>query len=719
MSVRVRPEASGPEATGAAHDPAAVSPPDAAARLLGRLSVLPALLVMAWLLAGLPLLLAGQFTGVLMLVVAIPLAAIIVPAGLRWSQGRTVGAPLAFSPGKGRVPWWAVAGVILVAAGFGLDQMIYHSEFIIVTRDPGAYFQFATWIAHHHSLPIPQDQAAFGGTHGGALRFDSYAYYQVGDSIVPQFMAGLPMVLAAAFWTGGAGAAAGMGAILGACGVLAFGGLVARLVGARWAPLAALVLAISLPEIYTTRSTFSEPLAQILLFGGLCLLIDSLNADGVGARVLAGLAGLALGLTVLVRIDGVGDILPAVPYCGLLLLGRRRQAAPFLAGLVVGGGYGLIDGFALTLPYLESIRNALEPLALVAVLLLVVTVVVLAARWAKGVPNLASTWLPTAAAALVILAVLAFAVRPYVQTVRSAPNASSESAMAAMQRADGLPIDPTRMYYELSLHWVFWYIGVPAVILGTLGAALVTRRCLRGESPAWVLPLAIFAWATVTTLYQPSITPDQPWASRRLVPTVLPGFILLAVWAMSWLNGWLRRRPVDQALRVAVVACCALAIVIPAAFTTLGIKVTDSGAHGYKVAADGLAFRKTYQGQIAAVNGMCAVIPKDASVVFVNSVGDDESWLAEDVRGTCGVPVASLALAKPATVAQVVRAIDEVGRQPVLLGKEPTLVAGYGAPVRQIMKLRDSVPPNTLTGPPLFTVAFIVNVWMSEPSSTG
>ena len=32
----------------------------------------------------------------------------------------------------------------------------------------------------------------------------------------------------------------------------------------------------------------------------------------------------------------------------------------------------------------------------------------------------------------------------------------------------------------------------------------------------------------------PAITPDQPWASRRLVPAVLPGFILLAVWALSW-----------------------------------------------------------------------------------------------------------------------------------------------------------------------------------------
>ena len=63
-------------------------PPDAAGRLLGRLSVLPALLAMAWLLAGLPLLLAGRFTPVLMLVVSVPLAALLVYLGLRWIPGR-------------------------------------------------------------------------------------------------------------------------------------------------------------------------------------------------------------------------------------------------------------------------------------------------------------------------------------------------------------------------------------------------------------------------------------------------------------------------------------------------------------------------------------------------------------------------------------------------------------------------------------------------------
>ena len=78
----------------------------ASGRLLGRLSVLPVLLAMAWLLAGLPLLLAGRFMPVLMLVVSVPLAALLVYLGLRWIPGRWQSA-LPQAPQQARTPWWA------------------------------------------------------------------------------------------------------------------------------------------------------------------------------------------------------------------------------------------------------------------------------------------------------------------------------------------------------------------------------------------------------------------------------------------------------------------------------------------------------------------------------------------------------------------------------------------------------------------------------------
>ena len=53
---------------------------------------------------------------------------------------------------------------------------------------------------------------------------------------------------------------------------------------------------------------------QVLLFGGLCLFTDSLAVRSRGGGlVLAGLGGLALGLTVLASIASLVVLLPALP----------------------------------------------------------------------------------------------------------------------------------------------------------------------------------------------------------------------------------------------------------------------------------------------------------------------------------------------------------------------------------------------------------------------
>ena len=88
----------GPDDAGG--DPAAEAP-SAAGRLLGRLSVLPTLLAMAWLLTGLPLLMLGLFTSLLMVVLSVPVAVAAAVSGMRWipAGGR---APCRWpSPGRG------------------------------------------------------------------------------------------------------------------------------------------------------------------------------------------------------------------------------------------------------------------------------------------------------------------------------------------------------------------------------------------------------------------------------------------------------------------------------------------------------------------------------------------------------------------------------------------------------------------------------------------
>jgi hypothetical protein len=715
MSVREQAQASG-SVPGAAAQGQAANVPDTPARLLARLSVAPSLIAMAWLLAGLPLLLAGQFRLAPMLGISVPLAVVLVWAGLRWIPGRSHGALPARDPRRARTPWWAVAGVLAVAAAFGAYQMAYHSGFILPNRDPGSYFQFGYWISHHGSLPIPQDAAAFGGTHH-VLNFQSFAYYRVGNSVVPQFMAGLPMVLAAAFWAGGTAWAVAVSPVLGACAVLTFGGLVSRLAGPRWAPLGALTLALSLPQMFTSRSDYSEPLAQILFLGGLCLVIDALNCEGKGARVTAALGGLALGLTLLVRIDGASDILPLVPYCGLLFLRRRPQALPLLGGTVLGVAYGLIDGLELSRPYLASIKTSLEPLGILVAVLAVVTVAAVAVLWRRGIPAIRGKWVPNAAAAVAVLVAVGFTIRPSVQTVRQKSSPFSESVMAFYQRLDHIPVDPTRLYWELSMDWLFWYVGVPAVALATLGAALLARRCLRGEAPpSWTLPLVTFAWTIVITLYRPAITPDQPWASRRLVPAVLPGIILLAVWGLSWIIGRLRAMGLDRVVYGGLVFFLLAALLVPGPVTSFGLRPRSGGPVGIKIVAHGIAVKTTYRGETAAISSLCAAIPPHSSVVIIDSATANP--FAEAVRAMCGQPTAGLtAGTDTAAVRQVIDGIVAAGRRPVLLGSRPRYLAPYGGPARLVMTLRTTMDVNTLTTPPDGTRPYDWDIWMLEPSS--
>ena len=637
------------------------------------------------------------------------------------------------------MPWWAVAGTVAVAVAFAAWQIAERTEQIIYLRDPSTYLEVGYWIAHHGSLPIPDSVAAFGGPHPG-LGFASSNYYPRGSGIVPQFMTGMPLVLAAAVWLGGIPAALVVTPLIGGCAVLSFGGLAGRLVGPRWAPAAAAILALSLPEQYTSRASFSEPLAQVLLFGGLCLLTDSLvldrgirgiqpkSSDWAGQdKVLAALAGLALGLTILVRIDGLSDILPAVPFLGILLAARRRQALPFGAGLVIGVGYGLADGYLKSRPYLDLEAPSLRPLALIVAVAVLATLAGMAGHASPAIRRrlhgtLATTavrWLPAAAAVVTVALFVGFAIRPLVQTVAGETDPTSIAYVAELQKLAHLPIDGKRQYYEDSLYWVIWYLGVPAVLLGAFGLAVLARRCTKAlltwKDPSatnrvWALPAMITLWVIVTVLWRPAVAPDQPWASRRLVPFVLPGLILAAIWAATWLKDQAAQLGRTRATATVVASCCVASLLIPTALTTLDLGVTAKGP-----TAHGMAFRKVGAGELTAITELCAAIGPNASVVILDSLTADR--FAQVIRGVCDTPAAVMTNPSKASIDQVVRGIEGVGRRPVLLAQQPTELTSYGAP-REIVNLLTTQEAHNLTGAPTRTWGVHYTVWMSEPAAT-
>src|SRR6202000_73779 len=111
------------------------------------------------------------------------------------------------------------------------------------------------------------------------------------------------------------------------------------------------------------------------------------------------------------------------------------------------------------------------------------------------------------------------AARPYLQTVRGQVDPSLARTVASLQRLEHLPVDGQRQYDEGSLYWVFWYLGVPAVLLACAGAAVLGRRLVRAMLSSdtsvsiaaalrlWGLPFLLIGWTVASVLWNPSVQP--------------------------------------------------------------------------------------------------------------------------------------------------------------------------------------------------------------------
>jgi len=848
----------------------------------------PALLAVAWLVPGTALLLAGRLLPTPMIIIFVPLAIALCYFAMRqlpmswprFAPGRdatpaspeaaetvldpaldgTAGSRPARRPA---VPAWTVLLTLAVAVGFAGWQVLERSQQVIVATGAGEYLQYAYWIAHHGTARIPLLPYDFGlpsssanAIAGAGLRFTSPGFLAHGSALSPAFMAGLPLVLAAGIWAHGVSGAFLVGPALGGGAILSFAGLAGRLIGPRWAPAAALVLAVVLPEQYASRTTLSEPLVQVLLFGGLCLVLDSLAVrrrrsslasvvrsspaedlagaaplgpddydtlrigdpitdsgpatgsdpvtggeadilDSAGpittetspdvrvipiglpaspvpaasrspetiavtsqpggipwqAMTLAAFGGLALGLTMLADIGSLNILLPLFPFLGLMFVARRPQAGPMAVGVLIGIGLSVLAGTELARPYLSSLEPQLHDMGVAVAGFAVLTALIAplaipAVRaWARRIRNwrlpliglsgktlrvpLLQLLLEALAVLVPVAALVGLAVRPSVQVTQGATDPYYIHYIASLQRLAGLAVNGRRQYYEQSFNWVIWYLGVPAVLLACGGAALLTRRCVRAllhwrgaaaAARAWGLPLLIFGWSTATVLWDPAIYPDQPWASRRLLPVVIPGLICLALWACSRVRlraAELEAGPIALGL---VVACSVLAVVAPAAVTTFDPGYAGTGKARHP-AVRGMALTSTFKDEKPVVSGLCTAInggaspgESAASVIIVDSA--TANALTQVVRGICDVPTARMDGASAALVGQAVEAIEHAGRRPVLLGSTPSSVDLIGSVPKQVLHLSTTQDAQDLNGPPAAPWPLTYAVWMDSPQGS-
>ncbi len=461
------------------------------------------------------------------------------------------------------------------------------------------------------------------------------------------------MVYGFGWWAGGAVGAFVLPALAMGLALLALGLLVTRVVG-PWAGVASAALTgILFPVLHTARATYSEPLAMLTLGAGLLAATLAAGSGTPGARFAgpasaqgtivgraplpslvvrdasarAGLlAGLLVGGTGLLRVDALREVVLLLPVLAVGAALGARWVRPLLVGLAVSTGVAAVAAVGLSWEYVASIADSVLPLAVLGVLLGGGSWAALAV-WRRGarLPASVVRRLPDVAATFVVLAGLYLASRPLWQVVRQDPDDPGARYVAGMQARQGLPVDGGRTYAEQTLAWLSWYVGPVALVVALVVLALATRlgvaSVARQRLEPWVPALVVAAGSTLLTLVRPGITPDHPWADRRLL-IALPLVVVLVVIAVHWLV----RRTAAAGRRwvgFGVAGLVAASVVAPTVLATWPHR--GGGVE---------------RGSLAAVEQLCRALGPNDVVLAVDSRAANE-W-PQVVRGMCGVPSLSL-----------------------------------------------------------------------------
>ncbi len=629
-------------------------------------SAIAAVAAMAGLgVAGLALAIGGVFRPWWVLAVAAPVAIAFAVIAV---QARPRQRPTTRSGTAA-----ALTGLAIVVGLTGWNAA-HRAEHLVSDRDPGVYVLTAQSLADTGTLevragvgPFADDPAVDVATAQGFFPTSSED-----GTLAPQFLHLQPSLLAMGRFVGGDSLMLVVPAIAGGLGLLAVLVLAGRFVHPWLAVAAVAALGASLPQVYFSRDTFSEPFTQALLVGALVLA-----AWGFDRRspMTTWLAGALLGAAFATRID-VLIIIAAVPvWLALRHLADRRVTIPSVAllnGLATTGAIAAIDLGFRSRPYLDLHRS--ETLSQVAVaglgflaggalLLLVPRASALARALAAHRSGLA------AAIAVLIVAVAGFAwfVRPAVETATETASAS----ISVYQRAEGLPDEPARRYYEDSIAWQAWYLGPIGLVAGIVGLAAATGTAVTGTSrrrdPSLVLVLGVFAVPTVLYLWRARAFPDHLWVMRRFLPVTLPGIVIAAVGAAGWLlqAGRVARGRRPARIVIAAIGLVLLAAIIAApAIATWPARSARSG--------DGL---------LAAVDDVCAAGGEDAAWLVLPDGAYDE-LLTQSLRSGCGTPAAGARRdIDRDDVDRLATAWAAQGRTLVVLGPSAAAVTDAAGPV--------------------------------------
>jgi hypothetical protein len=417
-----------------------------------------------------------------------------------------------------------LAGVGVVAA-----LLIFPGFAYGVGKDPGAYVSHAIAIARTGSTSYPdpvQDRSRVPRVE--TTREDPVGRFPAiwikdgtSQRVVLQFYHLWPALLAGAFQAGGYTGLVNLTPVCGLMAVLLVTLAVRRAFGLVAAAAAGLLLATNMLEVWHARYPSSEVFAQLLIGGALLGVVVAL---GTGWRPAAGAAGLLVGLAYLARADALLLLLLACGVgCVLIATGRfDARAGWFAAGLAITLPYGFFQAYGTARRY--TLANLVPDLPVVlgamagalAAALLLRRLAPGVGRWVLGRLERRPVQLGVGAAvvgAAAVLLVLGFLRPTLFEPVYTIVNG---------RRA--------RTFDEASLVRLSWFLTVPAFGLALAGLALVALR--RWRAAAWTLVVPAVCLLPLYA-YRAEVSSRLMWWTRRFVPVIVPGLVVLIAVALA------------------------------------------------------------------------------------------------------------------------------------------------------------------------------------------
>lgn len=589
----------------------------------------------------------------------------------------------------------------------------FSSQHVYTNRDPGVYAAGGVWLISHDKIQVPRtyvftdkvDVASEASAGFGVSRVNEKELYTQGSHLLPAF-------LGVAGRIGGANLLYKTSPLLAGFALLALFGCARLLTKDKWAIVATIILALSLPAIYFSRDSYSEMLAATFTFSSLTLFIVAINTKRLSMWCLA---GLITGATALTRIDAflsmAGIILALFAY--LIVVDKKNRRTAIIESLVFTGSavitsiIGLLDLALLSSGYLYDLSHNVRLELLGIGILFVVGVAAVAVAWNtnlvsrlhKATKSWRAKWM--AGVAVFICALLAS--RPLWMVDRDIKgNESIKGFIEATQAVAGIPIDGYRTYAEQTVTWLVWYVGPAIVLTAVIGLAIVAYRSMKSKDIRWLAALSVVFGAAVIYLNHPAITPDQIWASRRLLPVILPGVAIFGVMGLAWIE---ERKKLPFGMEGKIIAAClaTLAVIGPLFVSYPFLRV------------------RTHVSELDQIEAVCAALPKHSAVVWV---GNTARVSIQPTRGFCDTPAGGLydGVTGKEQLATIAKTLEQKGYQPII-GSFETDLDLFKAVDTSKMKTISSVTTqeynSAFTKPPRYPVSSTVTVKMGKIGTDG